>query len=44
LRRSPLGRFKLDDKTVAVTGASSGLGHHFAGVLAAAGARNSGFA
>ena len=30
--------FRLDGKTVAVTGASSGFGHHFAGVLAAAGA------
>jgi NAD(P)-dependent dehydrogenase (short-subunit alcohol dehydrogenase family) len=36
---SPLDRFRLDGKTVAITGASSGLGHHFAGVLAAAGAR-----
>lgn len=36
---SPLDRFKLDGLTVAVTGASSGFGHHFAGVLAAAGAR-----
>lgn len=30
--------FNLDGKHVMVTGASSGLGHHFAGVLAAAGA------
>ncbi len=30
--------FSLQGKTVAVTGASSGFGHHFAGVLAAAGA------
>jgi len=30
--------FRLDGKTVLVTGASSGFGHHFAGVLAAAGA------
>lgn len=30
--------FRLDGKTVAITGASSGFGHHFAGVLAAAGA------
>src|SRR5258705_13353314 len=36
---SPLDRFRLDGKTVAITGASSGFGHHFAGVLAAAGAR-----
>src|SRR5882672_3241615 len=36
---APLDRFRLDGKTVAITGASSGLGHHFAGVLAAAGAR-----
>ena len=35
----PLDRFRLDGKTVAVTGASSGFGHHFAGVLAAAGAQ-----
>ncbi len=34
----PLDRFRLDGKTVAVTGASSGFGHHFAGVLASAGA------
>jgi NAD(P)-dependent dehydrogenase (short-subunit alcohol dehydrogenase family) len=36
---SPLDRFRLDGKTVAITGASSGFGHHFAGVLTAAGAR-----
>lgn len=30
--------FRLDDKNVAITGASSGLGHHFAGVLADFGA------
>jgi NAD(P)-dependent dehydrogenase (short-subunit alcohol dehydrogenase family) len=30
--------FRLDGKTVAITGASSGFGHHFAGLLAAAGA------
>jgi NAD(P)-dependent dehydrogenase (short-subunit alcohol dehydrogenase family) len=36
---SPLDRFRLDGKTVAITGASSGFGHHFAGVLAAVGAR-----
>ncbi len=35
----PLDRFRLDGQTVAVTGASSGFGHHFAGVLVAAGAR-----
>jgi len=35
---SPLDRFRLDGQTVAITGASSGFGHHFAGVLAAAGA------
>ena len=35
----PLDRFSLNGKTIAVTGASSGFGHHFAGVLAAAGAR-----
>ncbi len=31
-------KFDLAGKVVAITGASSGLGHHFAGVLAAAGA------
>lgn len=31
--------FSLKDKCVAVTGASSGFGHHFAGVLADAGAK-----
>jgi NAD(P)-dependent dehydrogenase (short-subunit alcohol dehydrogenase family) len=31
--------FRLDGKHVVITGASSGFGHHFAGVLAAAGAR-----
>lgn len=31
-------RFRLDGKTAAITGASSGFGHHFAGVLAEAGA------
>jgi NAD(P)-dependent dehydrogenase (short-subunit alcohol dehydrogenase family) len=31
--------FRLDGKHVVVTGASSGFGHHFAGVLAGAGAR-----
>jgi NAD(P)-dependent dehydrogenase (short-subunit alcohol dehydrogenase family) len=36
---SPLDRFRLDGRTVAITGASSGFGHHFAGALAAAGAR-----
>jgi NAD(P)-dependent dehydrogenase (short-subunit alcohol dehydrogenase family) len=36
---SPLDRFRLDGKTVAITGASSGFGHHFAGVLGAVGAR-----
>lgn len=36
---SPLDRFRLDGQTVAITGASSGFGHHFAGVMAAAGAR-----
>jgi len=36
---SPLDRFRLDGKTAAITGASSGFGSHFAGVLAAAGAR-----
>jgi NAD(P)-dependent dehydrogenase (short-subunit alcohol dehydrogenase family) len=31
--------FRLDGKHVVITGASSGFGHHFAGVLAGAGAR-----
>ena len=30
--------FSMQGKTVLITGASSGFGHHFAGVLAAAGA------
>ena len=30
--------FRLDNKNVAITGASSGFGHHFAGVLSEAGA------
>ena len=30
--------FSLKGKNIAITGASSGFGHHFAGVLAAAGA------
>jgi NAD(P)-dependent dehydrogenase (short-subunit alcohol dehydrogenase family) len=30
--------FDLSDKVIAITGASSGFGHHFAGVLAASGA------
>jgi NAD(P)-dependent dehydrogenase (short-subunit alcohol dehydrogenase family) len=34
----PLGRFRLDDHVVIVTGASSGLGAHFARVLHAVGA------
>jgi len=38
MANAPLDRFRLDGKTVAVTGASSGFGHHFAGVLASAGA------
>ena len=33
---TPLDRFRLDGQTIAVTGASSGFGHHFAGVLASA--------
>lgn len=36
---NPLDRFRLDGRTVLVTGASSGLGQHFAALLAAAGAR-----
>lgn len=35
----PQDRFSLQGQTVLITGASSGLGHHFAGVLAEAGAR-----
>ncbi len=34
-----MGLFDLTGKHIAVTGASSGFGHHFAGVLAEAGAR-----
>ncbi len=36
---SPLDRFRLDGRVVIVTGASSGLGEHFARVLHAVGAR-----
>ena len=36
---SPLDRFRLDDQVVIVTGASSGLGAHFATVLHAVGAQ-----
>ena len=35
----PLGLFRLDDQVVVVTGASSGLGAHFARVLHSVGAR-----
>ena len=35
----PLDRFRLDDKVVVITGASSGLGHRFAQVAASAGAQ-----
>jgi NAD(P)-dependent dehydrogenase (short-subunit alcohol dehydrogenase family) len=35
---SPIDRFRLDGRIALVTGASSGLGHHFARVLHAAGA------
>jgi NADP-dependent 3-hydroxy acid dehydrogenase YdfG len=34
----PTQRFRLDEQTVIVTGASSGLGAPFAGVVAGAGA------
>jgi len=34
-----MSKFSLSGKTVLVTGASSGFGHHFAGVLAEAGAQ-----
>ena len=34
-----LSRFRLDGQLALVTGASSGIGRHFAGILAAAGAR-----
>ncbi len=34
-----MNRFDLSDRHIIVTGASSGFGHHFAGVLARAGAR-----
>lgn len=33
-----MGTFQLDNKNIAITGASSGFGHHFAGVLSEAGA------
>lgn len=36
---NPLDRFRLDDQVVIVTGASSGLGDHFARVLHAVGAQ-----
>ena len=36
---NPLDRFRLDDQVVIITGASSGLGAHFARVLHAVGAR-----
>ncbi|MEZ5702438.1 MAG: SDR family oxidoreductase [Burkholderiaceae bacterium] len=36
---APFDRFRLDDRLVLVTGASSGLGRHFAALLASAGAR-----
>ena len=36
--------FDLADQVVAITGASSGFGHHFAGVLASAGAKVAGCA
>jgi len=36
---TPLDRFRLDDHVVLVTGASSGLGEHFARVLHSAGAQ-----
>lgn len=38
-RSNPLDLFRLDDRVVIVTGASSGLGAHFATVLHAVGAR-----
>ncbi len=38
-RTSPLDRFRLDDHVTVITGASSGLGAHFAGVLHDVGAR-----
>lgn len=34
-----IGRFRLDGKIALITGASGGLGEHFAGLLASAGAR-----
>ena len=39
MSETALERFRLDGRTVLLTGASSGIGHHFAGTLAEAGAR-----
>lgn len=38
IKRCVVDLFSLEGKNIAVTGASSGFGHHFAGVLAGAGA------
>ena len=37
--RDPLATFRLDGRVAIVTGASAGLGNHFARVLHAAGAK-----
>jgi NAD(P)-dependent dehydrogenase (short-subunit alcohol dehydrogenase family) len=38
-RRSDLDIFSVENKHIVITGASSGFGHHFAGVLASRGAK-----
>ena len=38
VRGAAMDPFSLEDKNIVITGASSGLGHHFSGVLSLAGA------